>query len=463
MAISAAPGAQIQVSCNIYSATDWLCGKWTSSWVAAVAPDGSNNTLTLVGSIIEFLVPLTAQTQYGHYQKLAYKNEHLVWERTTTPPAAVFLGSTDCPNSGNILCRLVDITINDLAYALAYTYQASGQNLPLNFGTDPQQGQMYAFQSISALGDPEAGMKQPTIGFSLQPYIAYDQFGPAPLFTMPAATYQPELDGANNQPVPADVATAFANATGSSGSGSNAPPSGSGNFTLPDGAIVTVVTASAEWYIGLPNQPLYDLRRETDTINVFAYPTPAFSPRNYYLDSRSYASDEKYYLRQVALDDNSNTFDYTPGQSWGAFSNTTLDAIVVHPNGYVIGVNYEYHKMLILQLPSNAVDDADAPVALPLSGKGLREDLLKGPIALTITPDGRILVLEQDNARVQAFDTIANPVQCFAGPLAFTLDAGFKTDLNSGNLSNAFQQAYQQNVQPSLLLASACLRPLPMT
>lgn len=448
-AISAAPGAQIQITANFYSATNWLCGKWSSAWIAAVAPEGST-TLNVQGSIIEFLVPLTAQTQYGHYQKLAYQNGHHVWQRTTTPPTAVFNGNTDCSDTGNVLCRLVDITINDLAYALGYTYQASGQGLPLNFGTDPQNGQMYAFQSISVLGDPEAGMKQPTIGFSLQPHIAYDQFGPAPLFTLRAATYQPELDGANGQPVPADVAQAFANAGGSSGSGSGTQGTGNGNFTLPNGSVVTVVMASAEWYVGTPGHPLYDLRRETDTINVFAYPTPAFSPRNYYLDSRSYAEGQKYYLRQVVLDDNIGTFNYTPGQSWGAFSDTTLDAIVVHPNGYVVGVNYEYHKMLILKLPATAVDDADAPVALPLSGKGLREGLLYGPVALAVTPDGRILVLEQDNARIQAFDTMANPVPCFAGPLAFTVDSQFKTGLNSNNLSTAFRQAYQQNVQPQL-------------
>ena len=444
-AISAAPGAQIQVSANFYSATDWLCGKWASAWMAAVA--GSGTTLNVQGSIVEFVVPLTSQTQYGHYQKLAYQNGHHVWQQTTTPPTQVNT-STNCANTGNELCRLVNISINDLAYALGYSYQASGQGLPLDFGTDPQNSQMYAFQSISVLGNPEAGMKQPTVGFSLQPYISYDQFGPAPLFQLSSATYMAELDASNGKPVPADLVTAFANASGSSASGS--PGTGTGNFTLPAGCVVTVVKASAEWYIGPPNNPLYDLRRQTDTINIFSYPTPAFSPRNFYLDSRSFAKEQKYYLRQVVLDDNSNTFNYTPGQSWGAFADSTLDAIVVHPNGYVIGVNYGFHKMLILQLPPAAVADEDAPVALPMSGKGLREGLVHGPVALNVTPDGRILVLEQDNARIQAFDTMANPVQCFAGPLAFTIDAQFKADLNSGKLSTGFQQAYQQNVQPQL-------------
>jgi hypothetical protein len=130
----------------------------------------------------------------------------------------------------------------------------------------------------------------------------------------------------------------------------------------------------------------------------------------------------------------------------------SLDGIVVHPNGYVLGVNYETHTMFILQLPATAVDDANAPVAQPFSGPGLLEGLLKGPVALTVTPDGRVLILEQDNARIQAFDTKANPVPCFSGAMSFTLDAGFKTDLNSRTLSNAFRQAYQQNVEPRMAL-----------
>jgi len=445
-AISAAPGAQIQISANFYSKTDWLCGKWSSAWMAAVADNGGS-TLNVKGAIVEFLVPLTSKTQYSHYQKLVYEGGHHRWDRKSPQPAGVQT-STSCLPTGNLLCKLVNISINDLAYALGYAYQASGQNLPLDFGTDKQNGQMFAFQSISVLGDPEAGMKQPTIGFSMQPYMAYDQFGPAPLFELSSATYMAELDNSNNKPVPGDIAIAFANASGSSSPGS--PGTGTGNFTLPDGCVVTVVKQSAEWYIGPPNKPLYDLRRQTDTINIFSYPTPAFSPRNFFLDSRSYAKEKKYYLRQVLLDDNKSTFNYDPGMSWGAFEGILLDSIVVHPNGYVVAVNYGQHKMLILQLPPAAVADEDAPVALPLSGKGLREGLLEGPIALNVTPDGRILVLEQDNARIQAFDTMANPVQCFNGPLAFTVDAQFKADLNSSKFTSAFNQLYQKNVQPQL-------------
>lgn len=454
-AISAAPGAQIQLTASFYSATGWLCGKWCSGWIAAVAPDGST-TLTVQGSIIEFLVPLSSQTQYGHYQKLAFDGGRHVWDRAAAQPTAVFSGSTDCANTGNVLCRPVGITINDLDYALAYTYQASGQGLPLDFSSGAQNGQMYAFQSVSVLGDPEAGMKQPSVGFSLQPYIAYDQFGPAPLFSLPSAAFQPELDGADGAPVPGDLAAAFARAGGAPAAGSGAPPAGSGSYALPAGAVVTVVTASAAWYVGVPGQPMYELRRETDDINVFRHPTPAFSPRNYYLDTRATGTD---YLRQVVLDGQAGTFDYTPGMSWGGFPSVSLDALVVHPNAYVLGVSYEFHKLMILQLPGAAVADGAAQTALAMSGQGVREGLLRGPVALTVTADGRILVLEQDNARIQAFDTMGNPVQCFAGPLSFPLDAGFGTELNAAEPSPAFRQAYQRNVQPQL---AVCLR-LPST
>jgi hypothetical protein len=448
-AISAAPGAQIQVSANIYSANGWLCGKWASPWLAAVAPHGTT-TLTLSAAIIEFLVPLTAQTQYSHYQKLVFENGKHVWDRSAQPPAAVF-SDTECPDSGNVLCREVNITINDLAYALGYTYQASGQNLPLDFQSGDQNSQMYAFQSISVLGNPEAGMKQPTIGFSLQPFLAYDQFGPAPLFTLDSATYRPELDGADGQAVPADIAKAFANAVAQATPGSTGASAKTTGYMLPDNAAVTVVTLTADWTIGLAGQPpLYTLRRETDTINVFAAPTPPFSPRNFYLDTRPASPPQTFFLRQIGLQDGHPTFDYSTGQSWGVFAGVALDALVIHPNGYAIGVSYESHKMLILQLPAAAVADAQAPSALAMSGKGLREGLMNGPVALTVTPDGRILVLEQDNARVQAFDTMSNPVQCFAGPLNFTLPASLTTDLDAAAPSGAFLQTYQQNVQPRL-------------
>src|SRR5262249_8496704 len=52
----------------------------------------------------------------------------------------------------------------------------------------------------------------------------------------------------------------------------------------------------------------------------------------------------------------------------------------------------------------------------------IREGLMKGPKALAIAPDGRILILESLNNRIQAFDTLGNAVPSFTpNPWIFTL------------------------------------------
>ena len=194
------------------------------------------------------------------------------------------------------------------------------------------------------------------------------------------------------------------------------------------------------------------MRRETDTIRVFPYPAPRFSDRNFFLDPRGAANA---YVRSVSLFDGQASFDYDGGRSWGAIVNTGLanasvDAMVVHPAGFVLAVDYVNHKLYVLKLPAAAGPDAAAPVAIPMSGKGIREGLLLGPRTMTVTPDGRVLVLEQDNARIQAFDVLGNPVQCFAGPIAFTLDAALARDLDAKTASVAMLQAFQAHVTPTL-------------
>ena len=65
---------------------------------------------------------------------------------------------------------------------------------------------------------------------------------------------------------------------------------------------------------------------------------------------------------------------------------------------------------------------------------------------------GRILVLEQDNARVQAFDTMGNPVYCFAGDLTFALPSSVTSDdLDAGTVDLGLREALAQNVPPTLV------------
>ncbi len=506
--LPSAPGEQFQIIAAVYSETEWIAGKWVSGWIDAVPDDGGSRTES--ASIIEQLVPLTAATAYSQVQKLAYDgtSSTYVWQSTvfsldetllpafiagtvSAPIVDAFWGNdvrlsvnatiadvspghwtvtdadvdydvqkmpipqteesvldvrnvTNAAPSGTVddlkqqnVSQLVDITINDLAYKLGYCYNANNQDLPRDddkpgaTSNDP----MFLFESVSTLAHPSAGMKTPTRGFSGQPYIAYDQFGPAGLFQLdPADKYIATLDKCESAgPVPDDIRDVFR---------------GTGHQVLPVDATLQVLVASASWRIAAAGgKPLFDLRRQTDVIMVFNAPVPEFSPNNFYLDTRTYQTEKVWHLRRIDLqDDSASTFDYDSGLSWGAFDMPDLDAMAVHPNGFVIGVSYGNNQMAILRLPEQGVADDKAPHALPMTGKGVREGLMQGPCGMTITADGRILVLEKTGARIQAFDSFGNPSQCFAAELAFDLPADLAGDLDDATASPKLLQALQRAV-----------------
>ncbi len=121
-----------------------------------------------------------------------------------------------------------------------------------------------------------------------------------------------------------------------------------------------------------------------------------------------------FYLQSIALDLTAQ-IDVDNPLTWGQFSQP-LDGLAVHPMGFVIGVNRTTHKMEILQLPAQAVDRGQAPEAVPFgilkAGLGTRAGLMSAPVAVAVF-NGAILVLEDGNQRIQAFDTAANPVAIF--------------------------------------------------
>jgi hypothetical protein len=413
-------GGQFQVLFGVYSDTQWLAGNWTSAWVDAVAPSGSSGVLKLAGQIQELLVPLDSNTQYLYDTKLVWdtaKSEH-VWHKGDQPTATVH--DLNGGSGGHNLAQLVNITLNDKAYMLGYTWQASGQNLPFCGSSQPTDGQIYAFQNISTLARPQSALKFPSCGFSAQPYLVYDQFGPAPLFSLDS-TFQSGLD--KGEVTTALRAAFLANA-----------------YALPDNATNKVEKPTVQWLIstGLP-QPTYDLRREpTGRISVFSYPTPAFSPNNFYVDPRS----GSYHLRLVVLDDKT-PFDMGPGLSYGYFTQPHLDSIVIHPAGYAVGVNFKTSKMEIIQIPEKGTPDALAQPASLVSGVGIRQGLMNGPKAVAVTSDGRLLVLEEINRRIQAFDLNGNPVASFDGDAITTLAANlFSADLDKGLATVALRAAF---------------------
>lgn len=413
-------GGEIQISCGVYSESKWLAGSWTSSWMRAALPAGGDGPLQVEGAIQQSLVPLSPDTQYLYQSKLTYDSTtgRHAWTNGDQPTAVVTDLSSD--PEGHNLAELVDITLNNKAYMLGYCWQASGQNLPFCGSSTPTDGQIYAFQNISGLSNPEAALKFPSCGFSNRPYLVYDQFGPAPLFSL-AASFQSDLDKEELTPALREVFAANL-------------------YPLPDKAAIEVVTPTARWTMSTGDPaPTYDLRREPGgLISVFSYPTPLFSPNNFYVDPRG----EHSHLRLVILGDQT-PFDMNAGLSYGYFTLSRLDSVKIHPAGYAIGVSFRDSKMEILQIPAEPSLDADAIPAVPVSGHGIRQGLMRGPVAVTVAADGRILVLESLNRRIQAFDLNGNPAASFVGDLVATLSRDeVSGDLDNGWFTGTIRRAF---------------------
>jgi len=381
---------------------------------------------------------------------------HELMVQNTAQPAPPLPQNYPLPTSptGNALGALQNIIINDKQFQLGYAYLASGQNMPIDNQPGNTNVPMYAMQSISTLGQPQDQIIQPTKGFSQPTFLAYDQFGLTPLFSLDAS-FASKL---KNGPVDADVAKQFA----------------AFGYQLPANSVVTVVTANKDWTIGVSGQtPQYQLRMTTVTQNgkpvqqlgIYSYPVPTLD--NFFLEPQSVVQSQplNFYLRGVNLDlpPGEYTFSYSSPQDpniWGIFQNETpFQELAVHPNGYVVALDNTNAKMFVLKLPANAMAPAQAPLAMPLSGKGGREGLLDSPQAMTVTADGRILVLETgtlyiDQPRIQAFDVKGNPVPSFSvNQPSFRITSGADAiikQLDDRNVSLTLLQLFQQNFTPAL-------------
>jgi hypothetical protein len=247
--------------------------------------------------------------------------------------------------------------------------------------------------------------------------------------------------------------------------GPNNPPSSEQEYVIKNLSVLgTPGSGLKTSLIGFLNKPAIGYSPVDST------PThPTIDQRNFILDPRTTDSNNpKLHLRQVTLDDGTNNFGLTanPLWSWGYFPIANLDAIAMHPDNAVVGISYIDNKLLILNLTDAHAADEDAPQAAVLSGKGLRQGLLMGPKALTITADGRILILESINTtdhppRVQAFDLKGNPVACFGNKQPDfsipTTDGGaaFAAAMDQGKtVPDALQTSLQQltNLYTTFLL-----------
>ena len=126
------------------------------------------------------------------------------------------------------------------------------------------------------------------------------------------------------------------------------------------------------------------------------------------------------YFHVLSMVPGKGAIDPAQTVSWGRFT-LAPTSLALHPQGFVVGVSREKHKMEILQLPEQAVPFSDAQDAVPFavmkSGLGGRPGLLDTPVAVAVY-QGTILVLERGSngrgfRRIQAFDISANPVKQF--------------------------------------------------
>ena len=99
--------------------------------------------------------------------------------------------------------------------------------------------------------------------------------------------------------------------------------------------------------------------------------------------------------------------------------NHASDAFLIHPSGRLISINTALHKFEVLKPASTPVPDSAAPLANSFAGPGSLDGLLLGPVCMAVSSTGAILVLEQQNNRIQAFDTGANPTLFFDGKTSF--------------------------------------------
>ena len=136
---------------------------------------------------------------------------------------------------------------------------------------------------------------------------------------------------------------------------------------------------------------------------------------NFYLDTTNGGN----FVRQLRLTDGSAAFDGpTSNKAWGKLQFPS-DAMLLHPLGKIISVNTALNKLEVLDLPTAATTDANAPLSQVRSGVGTREGLMSGPVLAAVSAQGTILVLEAANNRIQAFDIGGNPVPYFANGAYF--------------------------------------------
>ena len=160
---------------------------------------------------------------------------------------------------------------------------------------------------------------------------------------------------------------------------------------------------------------------------------------NYLLDP----DGSTYKLRKIDLDQNDFDLNHSREVSYGTFHLQSIDAMAVHPDRKVIATSWKQSLVEIIDLKAGETNGNDSD-GIMMCGQGTRQGLLHGPKAMTVTADGRILILESTNHRIQAFDSSMNPVQCFIGDGLASGIANCIPQLNKSSIPEALTDCLRQ-------------------
>jgi hypothetical protein len=188
-------GGKITVLACFYASTGWLAAKGASLPVE-VQPGPDGRLVVERFEIKENLVPLTGATTYTFQSKLVFAGGARSWAQApdATAPTATH-SNLNGANDGSNLGRLGQLAVNEEETTIGYSWQASGQHLPLVNTNQSQEwkGQDFTFQTIREQGDPQDPLKFCPAGYILPPCLAFP----------PPTMAQPPADGVLLEPDPA--------------------------------------------------------------------------------------------------------------------------------------------------------------------------------------------------------------------------------------------------------------------
>lgn len=122
----------------------------------------------------------------------------------------------------------------------------------------------------------------------------------------------------------------------------------------------------------------------------------------------------EYHAHRIDLTE-ATPFDLASLPSWGRFSASRLGSVAVHPLGVIAALDADNEKVELLRLPATPYGQLNAAAyAFQIAGQGKNLGRLQGARAIAIAGD-TLLVLEEGNERIQAFDLDGNVVKYFNG------------------------------------------------